>query len=131
MENKKTRKESSLLAGLFSFLIMNRTQETNSPWMAANRKMVVQVSKEGCCISGVNVLQTYVFDVNPYKNLLNYDIFPKMCSAFMQLFEQINYIVGVQQVMLGIRWFKTNFNGEGFFRHHSKQIFVCEIISDG
>ncbi len=42
------------LLSLFSFLMKIKTPETKIPCIAAKRKIVVHVSKEGCCIAGKN-----------------------------------------------------------------------------
>lgn len=50
MEKRKINNASNWFAVLFSFLTKKKTTETKIPCMAANRKMVVHVLKEGDCI---------------------------------------------------------------------------------
>jgi hypothetical protein len=45
-EKRKIIDERSLLLSLFSLLANHKTAETKIPWMAAKRKILVQVSKE-------------------------------------------------------------------------------------
>lgn len=55
MEKRKVNKASRRFAVLFSFLTKKKTIETKMPCMAANKKMVVHVLKDGDCIGSKKI----------------------------------------------------------------------------
>ena len=65
-ENKNETKASNLRAGCLSFL-NNKAADTNIPCTAANRKMIVQVLKEGFTVA--NIIFPYQKGVKLYQNL--------------------------------------------------------------
>ncbi|HNR18401.1 MAG TPA: hypothetical protein PKL45_00275 [Bacteroidia bacterium] len=68
MEKRKVNKASRRFAVLFSFLTKKKTIETKMPCMAANKKMVVHVLKDGDCI-GSKKIQMETKLVKSYNNL--------------------------------------------------------------